>query len=191
MTSKTCAFTVLGLRPVFAIDEAALEAAFIDASSRWHPDRFTDPLEQADAAERYAAISAAYHALADPVSRTEALLHWLNDDSNAEGNSPRASEQSLEQAAEQVPALPPDLLMEVMEAREEMEAAAEAGDQDTLDRWRDWAGQRERECLNRIAARFAEHFDDTTMNATPDTLVPAVRRELNTLRYFRRMREAE
>ena len=154
-------FTTLGLEPRFNLDPAELERRVLELSSRWHPDRFTDPLEQADAAERIAAVNHAHRTLRDPATRAAALLdrqgHVTGDEK----------------------ALPPDLLMEVMEVREAMEEATADRDEAELARLRRWAeDQREQ----RLAA-IARLFDREPVDA------PAVREQLNALRYATRMLE--
>jgi molecular chaperone HscB len=69
-------FALLGVPPTHALDAAQLRAALVRGSLRWHPDRFaTSPAAQRDEAEeRMAALNAAHAALADPLTRAEALL---------------------------------------------------------------------------------------------------------------------
>ena len=159
------AFDLMGLVPGFALDEAELQRRFVALSAEAHPDRYLDPIEQADAAERSAKINEAYRVLRDPALRAAALLQ----------------QQGAKDAGDEK-ALPPDLLMEVMEVREELERAAAAEDQVTLQRLRDWAEQRKTTHLEKIAELFAAG-DDSVKTAK------AVRLELNALRYAQRMLE--
>lgn len=161
-------FDVLGLDPRFELDEADLHRRFIAASAATHPDRFVDPLEQADAAERSAAVNEAYRVLRDPVARAEALLVRLGGP-----------------AKEQDKSLPPDLLMEMMEVREEMEEAIETRDRTTLDRLRTWAEEQRADRL----ATVSNHFARAQAADSPAEELKRIRLELNALRYFARMLE--
>lgn len=153
-------FALLGLPPRFDLDEAELQQRFLTESSANHPDRFTDPLDQADAAERSAAINHAHQVLADPESRTKALLETLG-----------------ESADDDRAALPPALLMEVMEIREEMEQAIADDDHAALDRLRKWATEKRQGHLGELAVHFAASPVNTA----------AVRQVLSALRYVQRM----
>jgi len=158
-------FAVMGLEPGFALDEAELQRRFIALSAEAHPDRYTDPVEQSEAASRAAKINEAYRVLRDPASRAEALL--------ARRGGPGKSEDK---------SLPPDLLMEMMEVREAMEQAVAEDDQAKLAELRQWAQQRRAAHLEKIAELFASGDD-------PVETGKAVRLELNALRYAERMLE--
>lgn len=155
-------FAVFDLTPRFDFDEDELHQRFLSASAANHPDRFTDPLDQADAAERSAAINHAYRALSDPEARANALLALLGGP-----------------AAEDDKSLPPALLMEMMEVREELEAAAEADDRPALARLRAAAERQRQNHLDTLTRLFAQEPIDGK----------AIRLELNALRYIERMRE--
>jgi molecular chaperone HscB len=167
-------FQALSLPASFDVDLSLAHQRYIAASAANHPDRFTDPLDQADAAERSALINDAYRTIKDPASRAEALLALL-------GGPAKESDKSL----------PPDLLMEMMEAREGLDEAKDTGDQSQINKWRDWATQRHAVHLSRIAELFGQlqppgQPQDATQPASQATL-KAVRVELNALRYFERM----
>lgn len=153
-------FELLEIEPRFDVDEAELHRRFIVASSTTHPDRFSDPLEQADAADRAAAINAAYQTLSDPEGRANALLLLR-------GGAAKEDDKSL----------PPDLLMEMMEVRERMEEAVANQDAKELDALRQWADAERQSRLDQIASLFGA--DD----------LPGVRLQLNALRYVERMLE--
>jgi len=82
------AFDLLSQPAVFDLDPAALEAAYLRAAAATHPDRFDDPLEQADAADRAAAVTTAHAQLKDPEKRARVLLGRLGVTTDA-GGSPR------------------------------------------------------------------------------------------------------
>lgn len=155
-------FAVFDLPPRFDLDTQALLQKFLAAAAATHPDRFVDLLDQADAADRSALINQAYRTLSDPEARAHALL--------ALRGGPAAADDK---------ALPPTLLMEMMELREELETAIKADDQLALTRLHDAAQSQKQAHLDRLAAHFDhDPFDGKT-----------VRLELNALRYIQRMLE--
>jgi len=157
-------FQMLGLPRRFSVDEPALRQAFLKASAEQHPDRFVDPLEQAEAVEKMSQLTDSYRVLGDPELRARALLAL----------------SGLE-LPEDKDKLPPDLLMEVMEVREAMEAAIESGDRAELERLRNWANKERTAYLNKLAALFDGDLDQGKASA--------VREQLNALRYMQRMLE--
>lgn len=158
-------FETLGIERRFVIDEDDLRRRFLKASAEMHPDRFPDPIEQADAVEKMSRVTDAYRLLCDPESRARELLRLsgLEEENNKDK-------------------LPPDLLMEVMEVREEMEAAIEASNRDALDRLRAWATDQRRQYLGQIAALL----DDGPLDPAK---AGQTRLALNALRYMQRMLE--
>src|SRR5262249_12483051 len=107
-------FETLGVEPRLGRDLEALERRPRALSKALHPDRYTG----APAAERRLAlgraidVNEAFRVLKDPVRRAEALL--------------RRAGVPVGEISEPRP--PPDLLMEMMEAREELSGAARAKD---------------------------------------------------------------
>ncbi|GAB4108887.1 MAG: Fe-S protein assembly co-chaperone HscB [Phycisphaeraceae bacterium] len=159
-------FDILNLPRRFDLDPNQLHARFIQASAANHPDRFTDPVRQAEAAEKAAQINHAYAVLSDPEKRADALLTLL-------GGPAKEDDKSL----------PPDLLMDMMETRERLEDAIAENNQAELDSLRDWANQQRQQHLDRIADLFAQH----PQCPLPSDTAKAIRLELNTLRYIQRM----
>jgi molecular chaperone HscB len=164
-------FGLLGLPPRFDLDEAELHRRFIQASAAAHPDRFTDPLDQADAAERAAAINDAYRTLKDPESRANALLALLGGAASGDDKS-----------------LPPDLLMEMMEVRERMEDAIASADEKAMRELIQWAHEQRSEHLQRVG-ELLKRAQETPAGAAREAALKNVRLELNALRYFQRMIE--
>jgi len=162
------AFDILKVPRSFAIDEQQVRKNYLQQSAACHPDRFTDPVQQAEAAEQSARLNHAYQALLDPEQRANTLIAL-------HGGPAKEDDQSL----------PPDLLMEVMEAREELEAALENNEQATIDKLHDWAVAQRSERLETIATLFEQVRTGGTEHRA-DTL-KRVRLELNALRYFQRM----
>jgi molecular chaperone HscB len=103
-------FETLGVEARFDLDLGALERRHRDLSKTLHPDRYVN----ATAAERRMAlgraidVNAAYRMVKDPVKRAEAL----------------AARAGLEMSETSEPKASPGLLMEMMEAREELSEAA-------------------------------------------------------------------
>lgn len=155
-------YATLGVERRFELDEQELRRRFLAASAEHHPDRYTDPLEQADAVERMSELTDAFRVLTDPESRARALLRLSGLE--AEGDRDK---------------LPPDLLMDVMEVREAMESAIESGDKPELDRLRRWATERREQHLDSLASLFKEELDAAAASN--------IRLELNALRYMQRM----
>jgi len=151
-------FAILGVKPQFDLDAEGLHARFIAAVATAHPDRFSDPVDQADAAVRTAEINEAYATLTDPERRANALLIKL-------GGPAKNDDKSL----------PPDLLMQMMEVREQSEQAIATDNRTELERLRCWARNQREEYLGRISKLFERR--DTT----------AIRMELNALRYIEQM----
>lgn len=161
-------FKTLSLPRRFNLDEADLHTRFIQASAATHPDRYTDPVDQAQAAERAAEVNHAYAVLSDPERRADALLTLLGGPAKDEDKS-----------------LPPDLLMDMMEVRESLEEAVTDDNRTELDKLRDWANNQREAHLKKIAELFGDVGDNS--ETLPANIAKAVRLELNTLRYIQRM----
>jgi molecular chaperone HscB len=157
-------FELLGIPRGFAVDAAELRAAFLKVSSEHHPDRFIDPIEQAEAVETMSRLTDAHRVVSDPELRAKSLLALSN----------------LE-LPEDKDKLPPALLMEVMDVREALESAIEQDDQVELRRLRDWATQQRAAHLDALASLFEGALDADKAKA--------VRLELNAMRYVQRMLE--
>ena len=160
-------FKTLGLPAKFDLDEGELHAKFIHASAQAHPDRHTDPVAQAEAAERSAEINQAYAVLSDPERRADALLTLLGGPAKGEDKS-----------------LPPALLMEMMEVREELEEAVADNNTKELERLRGWASDQRHTHLTTVAELF-----EGAEAPLDEAAAKAIRLELNTLRYIQRMLE--
>jgi molecular chaperone HscB len=147
-------FERLGLPRRFAVDAAALERVYLDASRSVHPDFHTHggggQLSASEAAA--AAVNEAYATLKDPFRRAEHLLALLG--------GPAASE---------VKDIPSAFLMEMMDVREQIEAADAAG--------------KER-LASEISGRYAAVFAGIDKLFANNDL-PAVRKELNAAKYLK------
>lgn len=158
-------FETLGVEPRFDLDRAALELRHRELSKALHPDRYAG----APAAERRLSLSRAidvnesFRALKDPIRRAEALL--------------RRAGVPVGETSEPKP--PPSLLMEMMEAREELAEAGRARDLGRVGKLGEAMRAREAAVLGRLASAFAEAGGDARRAAE---ILPA----LGELRYIRR-----
>jgi molecular chaperone HscB len=113
-------FELFQLPATFAIDPAALDAAYREVQSRVHPDRFVNAT---DAEKRVAMqwatrANEAYQTLKHPQKRAQYLCELHGVEVNAESNT----------------AMPMDFLMQQMEWREALGEARAARDTDALDK---------------------------------------------------------
>jgi molecular chaperone HscB len=115
-------FELFGLPASYGLDEQLLEKAYREIQAKVHPDRFA----HAGDAERRASlqwttrVNEAYRTLRDPVQRGRHLLELHGVDVAFETNTQ----------------MPTDFLMQQLELREELEAAAAKKDPSRLDRLR-------------------------------------------------------
>jgi len=111
-------FALFGLPPRFALDAAALDAAYRRVQSQVHPDRHASgsDAERRVALQASARVNEAYRTLREPVARAEYLL-TLN------GLDPRDETDTK---------LPLDFLERQLERREQASQAADEQDARTL-----------------------------------------------------------
>jgi molecular chaperone HscB len=137
-------FELLGLPARFDLDPSLIERAFFDRSKELHPDRFAS----APAAERVAALSRsralndAYMTLKKPVGRAEYLLERAGV---TIGDNER---------------LEPEMIMQVLELREELSEARANKDLAAVERLQGQMKQRREQALNELGELFAAN--DTT-----------------------------
>ena len=107
------AFARLGMPRAYDIDEAGLQRRYFDLQRRLHPDRFgaKSSRERALSQQQAAALNQAYETLKDPLDRAAELLRLA-------GRAVRFAGQGTVDD--------PELLMEAMEMREALAAAATA-----------------------------------------------------------------
>lgn len=158
-------FETLGVEPRFAVDLRSLEQRHRELSKALHPDRYAS----APAAERRMAlgraieVNEAWRAVRDPIKRAEAILR----------------RGGVEVGETSEPRPPPALLMEMMEAREELAEAHRARDVGRVAKL--GAGMRQRH--DAVVARLAAGFDEAGSDPTElRELLPLV----GELRYVRR-----
>src|SRR4051812_12957549 len=111
-------FARLGLPAALELDAATLDKAYFARQRQWHPDRFVGkpPEERAKASVEAAALNDAYRTLKDPLSRAVYL----------------ASLNGVELPGDGKTIDDPELLMEAMEAREELHEASSLAAVDSL-----------------------------------------------------------
>lgn len=157
-------FDALGLPPEFDLDAARIDRAYLARAAARHPDlAMDDESAVADAAR----LNRARQELKDPESRAAALLKRL-------GGPDKSQDKSL----------PDGFLMEMMEIREEIEAAIAGPDPGQRERWRAWAGERREAHIRRVSSMFRAAGPAPSPEALRE-----VRRELNAWRYAERLIE--
>ena len=111
-------FARLGLPAALELEPAALDKVYFTLQRQWHPDRFVSkpPEERAKASTEAAALNDAYRTLKDPLSRAVYFAGLNGVELPGDG-------KTIDD---------PDLLMEAMEAREELHDAASSQVVDTL-----------------------------------------------------------
>jgi len=127
-------FELFQLPQKFAVDAAALDAAYRDVQARVHPDKYVNA---SDAEKRVAMqwatrANEAYQTLKNPQKRAQYLCELNGVDLQIESNT----------------AMPMAFLMQQMEWREELAEARAGKDADALD---DLDGQLRRERKSRLA----------------------------------------
>ena len=111
-------FARLGLPAALDLDAGALDKAYFARQRQWHPDRFVNkpPAERARASIEAAALNDAYRTLKDPLSRAVYLAELNGVELPGDG-------KTIDD---------PELLMEVMDAREELHEATSIAEVDAL-----------------------------------------------------------
>ena len=164
-------FAMLGLEERYAVDMSALERNYLERSRAVHPDRFVNApaSERVSALQQSMLLNDAYKAVKDPRARAEFLLqrHGVEIGDNER--------------------LDPAFLMEVLELREELGEAKQAGDMPTLRRLEDAMVDRRDAGLARIAALFAD-LEEVSEGGRGHVL-SAIKQQVITLRYVHRYLE--
>jgi molecular chaperone HscB len=145
-------FEVFGLPRRLGIDVAQLQRKFYELSRQSHPDfhQSAPPERQAEILEASAQLNAAYRALRDPIARIEYLVRLEEGRDTKEG-------------AEVKPKAPPELLEEMFEIQEALQAARagglDAASRDTLAGQRDRLMGRYRDGEARLRGPLSEAWD--------------------------------
>ena len=153
-------FARLGLPAALDVDAGALDKAYFAQQRLWHPDRFVTkpPEERVKASTEAAALNDAYRTLKDPLSRAVYFAELKGVELPRDG-------KTIDD---------PDLLMEAMEAREELHDASST---EAIDGLAAKARDDMRNSLSGLGSLFLR--DDK----------PAIRKALLRLRYLDKFAE--
>jgi len=153
-------FARLGLPAALDLDAGALDKAYFARQRQWHPDRFVGkPAEQrARASVEAAGLNDAYRTLKDPLSRAVYLAGLKGVDLPGDG-------KTIDD---------PELLMEAMEAREELHEAGSIAAIDAL-------AAKSRDDMQKSLAGLGDLFLANDK--------PAIRKALLRLRYLDKFAE--
>jgi molecular chaperone HscB len=156
-------FTRLGLPRRFALDSAALEAAYLARSRELHPDFYqaASTAEQQASQDLSAALNDAYRTLRVPFSRADYLLILLGGPSAAE-----------------VKDVPPAVLMDALERREQIEQLRRQPNPTALRQLEADLHQQTADLHAQIAAEFARGESAN---------LRAIRSTLNALKYVQNL----
>lgn len=138
-------FEVLEIEPRFDLDPAALEARHKELSRALHPDRYAGrpASERRLALSKAIEVNEAFRALKDPIKRAEAV----------------ARSRSLPVGETTEPKPSPALLMEMMEAREELAEAGKKKDAKKVEALASAMRDRETALLADLAKAFTTSDD--------------------------------
>jgi molecular chaperone HscB len=164
------AFDVLGLPAQFDLTPATLQAAYLALSALLHPDAAGVSAADPDIEARAAELNAAKRTLENPESRADLLLRRL-------GGPTKEQDKSL----------PPTFLAEMLETREEIDAAVASKDAEAIERWQDWATDRRQGHIAATKGMFAAAATVTV--AQQASVLKNIRAELNMWRYVERLIE--
>jgi molecular chaperone HscB len=156
-------FDTFGLSPSVQVDTQALERAFRELSLKLHPDRLStaEPRERRLALEQTTALNEGYRVLRDRLRRAFYLLRLEGVDLEREGGQQRAT-------------LPMDFLEEVMELRERLQEAREAGQLQAAQAMASEVKRRQQDALAEAEAalslRLADRESATALARAADAL---------------------
>jgi molecular chaperone HscB len=164
------AFDVFGLAPSLELDLVLLEQRYRDLQRQLHPDKFVQAGSSTRRAslERAVSVNEAYRVLKDELKRAElAFARLLSTDGKAE-----------DQTAD------PELLMEVMELREELAGVRDRGDLGRAEQLRAQVQTRQHAALATLQHAFTLPSDQHTPG-----LHQQAGQALSRLRYYRRFQD--
>ncbi len=170
-------FEVFGLPRRLRIDAAELQRRFYDLSRRHHPDfhQAAPAGEQARALEASARLNAAYRALRDPVARVDYLVRLEEGRETKEGAAVK-------------PKAPPELLEEMFEIQEALQAAQAGGldadGREALAAQRGRLSSRLLEVESKLVGQLSEAWD-TAVPAERPRLITSFKDALATRAYLR------
>jgi molecular chaperone HscB len=163
------AFDVLGLAPALDLDLAALEQRYRDLQRALHPDKFVhaSSSERRESLSRAVSVNDAYRLLKDELKRAELLFQRLTGSKADDG-----------QTAD------PELLMEVMDLREELAEARKRRDGARGHTLASEVREREQTAREELQSAYA-----LLAVGTNPTAHAKAARALGRLRYYRRFQD--
>lgn len=177
-------FKTLGVPARYAIDLNAAEERFREASRALHPDRFAtaDPRARRFATGRTVQLNEAWRTVKDSVRRAEYLLSRAGFEVAGEAGAFRPGAGGTKEKL----AVPPALLGEILDLREELAEARAAGDDAHVQKLaRDVRG-RLSSVLERVAAGFERAEGERTGSSEELRALELVTHDLIEIRYLRR-----
>lgn len=179
-------FLVLNVPSTFALDLVIAEDHFRELSRIVHPDRFakSDPRAKRFSTQRTVQLNEAWRTLRDPVRRAEYLLSRAGFEVGAEAGASRPGVSGG--AREKIP-VPPRLLGEILELREELADARGAGNHARVQELGRDVGERLNLALGRVAADFVRAESQAVSNAS--AILESIAHDLIEIRYLRRFLE--
>ena len=166
-------------------DLAATEARFREASRAVHPDRFAtaDPRARRFATGRAVQLNEAWRTLKDPVKRAEYLLSRSGFDVGGEAGAfrPGASGGAKEKIV-----VPPALLGEILDLREELAAARAAGNDAHVQKLARDVRARMSAVMERVASGFERAGSEAKCSSDELRSLEIVTHDLIEIRYLRR-----
>ena len=155
-------FEAIGLAPSFPVDRAAVERAWLMKSASLHPDRVGG--DTAETARALALINRAKQTLLHAEAAADAYLTHLGGPGAAECKE-----------------LPPELMMEMLEVREQLDTITATRDADEASALRGWAEARRTAHIREVERLLARPGESANLRAA--------RIELNAWRYAERLLE--
>ena len=164
------AFDLLGLPAAFELDAGQLDQRYRELQRQLHPDKFVhaSSSERRESLSRAVSVNEAYRLLKDELKRAELLFLRLTGTAPDKGQSTAA----------------PELLMEVMELREELAAVRKRGALDEAHALAESVSAREagekarlKDAFIAMASRASHEHQETAARA------------LTRLRYYRRFHD--
>jgi len=164
------AFDVLGLAPALDLDLAQIEQRYRDLQRALHPDKFVNAAssERRQSLSRAVSVNEAYRVLKDELKRAELVFARLTGEKAASGQA----------------TADPELLMEVMELREDLAGARKRRDLAQGAALSADVRKREQAARSKLRAAFVE----LASGPNPAAQLEAAR-ALGRLRYYRRFQD--
>lgn len=177
-------FQVLGLPHRYDVDLKLAEEHFRALSRQFHPDRFAtaDPRARRASLQRTVQLNEAWRTMKDPVRRAEYLLQQAGFQVGAEDGASRPQAKGSSAGGRERIPVPAALLGEILELREELGEAREAGDHARVQRMAGEMRRRVDAALQNVATSLGE----AAASSSPAAGFEAAVRELIAIRYFRR-----